>query len=117
MKLLDDYFAIQKQIFDHFGYVEDWAVIPLDDARDSYWRLDGEGPGEVCFADSEDELNSETGNYYVNSIYTQWHLKKWVYRAADFTMICVDTHTDGNKFLKIFDNTKERPMLDDEDGE
>lgn len=34
MKLLDDYFALQQQIFDHFGYREGWRVIPLDDARE-----------------------------------------------------------------------------------
>jgi hypothetical protein len=29
-------------------------------------------------------------------------------------MIVVDTHCDGNQFLQIFDNTKERPMRDTE---
>jgi hypothetical protein len=27
-------------------------------------------------------------------------------------MICVDTRTDGNKFLQIFDNSKERQYSD-----
>lgn len=44
---------------------------------------------------------------YSNEIYTQRFLPKWVYRGKDYTMICVDTHTDGNKFLQIFDNSKE----------
>ncbi len=30
-----------------------------------------------------------------------------VYRGQDYTMISVDTHVDGNKFLQIFDNKKE----------
>lgn len=29
-----------------------------------------------------------------------------VYKKEDFTMICVDTQTDGNDFLSIFDNSK-----------
>lgn len=58
MKLIDDYFELQRQIFEHFGYVEDWRVLPLSDARSYYWRLDGEGPGKVCFADTEEELAS-----------------------------------------------------------
>lgn len=109
MKLLDDYFELQAKIFEHFGYREDWRVIPLDDARHYYWRLDGEGPGNVCFAASEEELATKSGNYYVNEIYTQRFLPKWVYRASDYTMVCVDTHTDGNKFLLVFDNALERP--------
>ena len=39
MKILKEYFELQKQIFDYFGYVEDWKVIPLDDQTDQYWIL------------------------------------------------------------------------------
>jgi hypothetical protein len=106
MELLDKYFEIQKKIYNHFGYVEDWVVIPLDDARPYFWYVTD---SEVHFADTERELDSQEGNYYVNEIYSQRFLPKWVYRADDFTMICVDTHTDGNKFLQVFDNAKERP--------
>ena len=103
MELLDKYFEIQKKIHDHFGYVEDWVVIPLDDARKYFWRCDD---SKVCFADTLEELESESGNYYENEIYTQRFLPKWVYESSDFTMICVDTRTDGNKFLQVFDNSK-----------
>ena len=109
MKKLNEYFALQKEIYDYFGYVEDWRVIPLDDATKYFWYLDGEGYGDsVHFADTEEELAQQTGNYYTNEIYTQRFLPKWVYRAKDYTMVCVDTHTDGNEFLQIFDNSKER---------
>ena len=109
MKQLDDYFALQKQIYDYFGYFEDWRVIPLEDNREHFWRLDGEGPGTVRFAETEALLDDEEMNYYEDDIYTQRHLQKWVYRGKDFTMVCVDTHTDGNQFLRVFDNAKERP--------
>jgi len=107
MDLLDRYFEIQKQIYDHFGYVEDWVEIPLDDCREYFWHLTGEGPGDkVEFAKEENNLFDDG---YSDEICTQQSLKKWVYRADDYTMVCVDTHTDGNKFLRIFDNAKERP--------
>ena len=108
MKKLDEYFKLQKEIYDYFGYVEDWVVIPIDDAREYFWKLDQsfEGSGEVKFACYKDEITKEDSTYS-NSIYTQRFLKKWVYRGKDFTMVCVDTHTDGNKFLQIFDNKKE----------
>lgn len=109
MKLLDQEQAIRQQIFDYFEYVEDWRVLPFDDSTMYYWRLDGESPGNVCFADSEQELTDETGNYYENAIYTQRHLPKWVYRGEDYTMVVVDTQTDGNEWLQILDNAKERP--------
>jgi len=108
MKELDDYISAKNKLFNTFGYIEDWRILPIDDARRYYWRLQGEGPGEVQFADTEKELIEEQDNYYANEIYTQRHLKKWVYRTKDYTMVCVDTHTDGNQFLQIFDNKKER---------
>lgn len=111
MKLLDSYEAIRAEVFAYFGYEEDWRVIPLDDARHYFWKLDGEGPGTVMFANTEEELESETGNYYEHEIYTQRHLPKWVYRGAEFTMIVVDTHCDGNKFLQVFTNANERPVF------
>lgn len=105
MKLLDDYFKLQKEIYDYFGYQEDWVVIPLEDATEYVWTVEDD---HVSFADNLAQLQDEkVGQYYENEIYTQCHLPKYVYRGKDYTMICVDTHIDGNKFLQIFDNTKE----------
>jgi hypothetical protein len=108
LKLLDDYFLLQNKIYSYFGYVENWRVIPIADSRNYYWYLEEEGPGTVYYADTEEELKTQEGNYYEESIYTQRFLPKWVYRVKDFTMVCVDTNTDGNKFLRIFDNSRER---------
>lgn len=107
MKLLNDYGNIKNQIFDYFGYKEDWVVIPFDNCTEYWWKLDGEGPGTVCFAETVREFNEKSGQYFENEIYTQRHLPKWVYRGKDHTMISVDTNTDGNQFLQIFDNKKE----------
>jgi len=116
MKLLDGYFELQKQIYDYFGYKEDWVVIPLEDCREYYWTLDGEKQGnKVWFCDNKNviikliknEFDYGDENIYSYEIYTQHFLPKWVYRGKDFTMICVDTQTDGNKFLSIYSNEKE----------
>ena len=111
MELLDQEQTIRKQIFEYFGYNEDWRVLPLDDAREYYWHLTGEVSGDsVLFAKEEQNLFEGTmEDGYSNQIYTQRHLPKWVYRGADYTMVVVDTHSDGNQFLQIFDNAKERP--------
>lgn len=110
MKLLNDYFALQKKIYDYFGYVEDWKVIPLEDSTQYYWQLDQseDGSGCVRFAEELEQLQDiDDRQYYENQIYTQRFLPKWVYVTDDYTMICVDTQTDGNKFLAVFDNKKE----------
>ena len=108
MELLKDYEEKQKQLFEYFGYVEDWVAIPVDDATEYVWNIVGTvDDGIVRFSDNADKINDEdNGDYYENEIYTQRHLPKWVYEGKDYTMIVVDTHTDGNKFLQIFDNRK-----------
>lgn len=107
MELLNKYMLIQNELFEYFGYVENWRAIPIDDATEYYWTLSGEDSGDnVKFSETKDKLDSD-GDYYCNEVYTQRHLPKWVYRGKDFTMICVNTNVDGNKFLQIFSNDKE----------
>src|SRR5206468_12584364 len=99
MKLLDDYLRLQQELHDYFGYVENWKVIPIEDRREYLWYLTDDEPrnADVNFAKELEDF--KTGNYYSNEIYTQRFLNRWVYRTLDYTMIVVDTHTDGNKFL------------------
>jgi hypothetical protein len=111
--LLNGYFQLQRQIFDYFGYVENWIKIPLRDNTDAYWLLqeNENGGGMVTYAPEEltpallDRENP--GRFNSDSIYMQRFLPRWVSRGKDFTMVCVDTHTDGNKFLAVFSNSKE----------
>ena len=104
MEMLDEYLYAQNFIYDYFGYVENWRAFPIDDRREYFWRLD-EDETEVAF--SSQESMEDEDHLYIDTVYTYRHLDKWVYRAADFTMILVDTMVDGNKFLAIYDNAKE----------
>lgn len=109
MKLLEQYFSLQKEIYSYFGYVEDWNIIPLDDATDMYWILveEPDGSGKVLFyTDPITQEVLDSGLFYSNRIYTQRFLPKWVYPGVDYTLVCVDTQTDGNKFLTVFSNDK-----------
>jgi len=107
MLLLDQYSELRDALFAYFGYVESWHVFPVNDDRRCFWRISGDGPGTLQFADSEEELRSQTGGFYQEEIYAYHHLDKWVYRGKEYTMILVDTRVDGNKFLRIFSNDKE----------
>jgi len=106
MELLKQEQAIRQDIFRYFGYLEDWCVFPFDDATQYYWKVDAE-ERSVMFAKSQGNVITEEGECYANEIYRQRFLPKWVYRGPEYTMILVDTHCDGNKFLQIFDNAKE----------
>ena len=97
MKLLKEYFSLQKEIYKYFGYVENWKLIPIVDDTDVYWYL-GE---DVIFFDynkfDPKKVYDDDFNGYSNVIYTQRHLDQYVYARKEYTMICADTRTDGNK--------------------
>lgn len=83
----------------------------MADLTNVYWTLTGESAHDCVFFNYEDEHNPEDTFSdrwtYAFDIYAQRFLPKWVYRREDYTMICVDAGCDGNKFLAIFDNSKE----------
>lgn len=104
MNIIDNYFTQLQEVYEYFGFKEDWVIYPLEDYREHHWRIvDDE---EVLFGDKNDVIH-ETGNHYSHMIYKQRFYKQWVYRGKDYTMIFVDTMMDGNKFFGIFDNAKE----------
>ncbi len=97
-----------------FDYNEDWKVIPLDDGRDYYWTLYLEEPDKPnsggwlrYHEESKTLLDKNRGQYYEATIYTQRFLPKYVFHGGNYTMVSIDTHTDGNKFLIVLDNDKE----------
>lgn len=108
---ISKYFELQEIVHKHFGYVEDWKVIPLVDHRDMYWILleEENGSGEINYYENPFEDGyGEPGEYYNATIYTQRFLPKWLYRTDDYTMVCMDTHCDGNQYIGVFENLKEQ---------
>ena len=104
MNIFDEYFKLLQEVYNYFGFKEDWTILPLDDRREYDWKIiDDE---EVRYGNKNDIINN-TGEYCSDEIYKQRFYKKWVYRGENHTMIMVDTHVDGNRFLAIFDNSKE----------
>lgn len=104
----ESFTKLREEIFEYFGYVEDWRVLPLMFDLEMYWATDGD---QVVFSEEKENLTDEEliGNHYSNAVYKQRHLTKWVYRGEDYTMIVVDTNTDGNQWLQVLDNSKELP--------
>ena len=106
MKLLDNYLDLQQDIYDYFEYDEKWSVYPIDDSRDHYWFIDR---NSVVFCDKPFDRD-----VIVNGLFYTGVIDDSIYTKEDFTMIQVDTQTDGNIFLQIFDNSK-KVILSDTD--
>lgn len=92
---LDAYFAAKDRVHEGFKY---WMLVG------------GEGVGAQCIYSDEPftEKSIQAGKtIYSGSVYTQRFLPKWVYRTKTHVMVAVDTHTDGNRFLMVFDAARE----------
>lgn len=114
MQALTQYFEAEKAVHEHIGFTEQWKVYPLEDSTEMYWHVNR---NDVYFAETIDALRyglSEEGmfdnpeelpeeDYYKNNLIRT----EYIYRGSEYTGILVDTQTDGNKFLQIFDNSKE----------
>jgi hypothetical protein len=110
--LVDNYFKLQKELFKYFGYTQNWCIIPTDPCMGKYWMITGpKDQSSTSVVWSPVQFTKQTiedgDSIYSGTIYTQRFLSKWVYRGKNHTMVSVDTHTDGNKALMIFDNDKE----------
>jgi len=102
MEALTKYNEQLEKLYSYFGFTPDWVVYPIRDNREDFWRLTD---GHVQYAESMERLNSD-GDFYEDSIYTQRFYKKHAWEGAEYTMIFVDTHTDGMKYFAIFTNNK-----------
>jgi hypothetical protein len=104
MKQLDDFNEAQEALYDYFEFKEDWTAYPIDDRRKFYWHMNAQ---EVKFYDNKEAFETQDDMHaYTDEILHDRFYPKAVYEGADFTLIMVDTHTDGNKFLAIYDNSK-----------
>lgn len=110
MKLFQEYEKNKKEIFEYFGYVEDWRIIPLDFCCEFFWHIEVENRinGSVIFAESKDALlDTHKGDYYCSELFRRRQLPNPVFRGKDYTMIVADTEVDENQVLHVFDNSKE----------
>ncbi len=104
MLQLDNYNAALQSVYDYFGFKEDWPVYPINDRRKYWWKIRA---GEVKFYDNKEAHDKNEGDHtYSEDILQNRYYPKAVYKGEEFTLIIVDTHTDGNKFLSIYDNSK-----------
>jgi hypothetical protein len=109
--MLDEYRSLEEKIYEHFGYVEDWTVFPLDDRRGLWWYVTQH---EVIFQYGKAQYTQamvDAEMYVKDVLYTGRGLPKSVFRAENHTLICVDTQVDGNIFLAIYDNDREIKKL------
>lgn len=104
MKLLDDYNKALEKLLNSSGFKYGWTVYPIEDRREYWWKINSI---EVVYYDSKDayEKQDDTRTYSDEILHNRLYPKA-VYETDGYTLIMVDTHVDGNKFLAIYDNSK-----------
>ena len=100
-KCLEQYLSMEKEIHKLFGYVQEWRVYPIQDMTGVYWCVPQHSDYELRFSQTIDGLGADIGDDPEYSVEV-----KRIFACDGFTMLHVDTHTDGNQFLYILDNKK-----------
>lgn len=109
MKLLNEYSQLQDQLFDYFGFKQEWLHLPVIDVTGCYWDLGEDSiEGDCVVFIEEEEFSDFPKCHYKWPRLEHRFFKKWIYPGKDYTMLVVDTQTDGNRVLAIFDNSKRR---------
>lgn len=95
--LMDEYFDIVNKIVEEVGYFSG----ELEDNRSSFWYINC---GEVRFAKTEEELESQYGDYYCEELYGNDSTK----RLGNNTLITVSDACGHGEYTMVFDNNKYR---------
>ncbi len=114
MKSLKKHTDSLQDIYDYFGYEEKCKVFPIDDRTDYYWDISEDS---VIFCNKKENMIWDDKNNvwtcpknchddFFTDEYFYGDNGKNIYFGKKFTMIVVDTRTDGNSFLAIYDNNK-----------
>ncbi|MBK7380727.1 MAG: hypothetical protein IPJ03_17355 [Ignavibacteriales bacterium] len=103
MNLMDNYNKALDRLYKHVGFKEDWVVYPINDCTDKFWNVEGD---TVKYANTKEEFESESGEYFEDELYKQRFYDKWIYEGKQLTLIFCNTHIDGVCWFRIFDNDK-----------
>ena len=109
MRLLDQYYALRVEILQYFGYGAAWAPYDFSDFREHFWYVN-DTMDRIHHADTEESLRTQTGDRYYEDPIPR-HDRECVLRAAEYTLIVVDTQTSDGLGFMIFTNANERPHL------
>lgn len=101
--VMENFIIAQDALYDHVGFIPDWVVCPIYNATDCYWGVDG---STVKYAETKGEYETESGQFFMDELYTQRFYKKHIYVGVKYTMIMCDPHVDGVKWFRFFDNEK-----------
>ncbi len=101
MELLKDYFKARQRVYNYFGYNAKWHVSPIEDNIEFWWFL----YRETIIMTTGDNKEQAVEKIKNEKYYKAHCIDK--YRKDDYTMLEVETQSDGNIFLSVFDNSKE----------
>jgi len=112
--LIDKYFNILQEVYDYFGYREGWRTFAVVDYREYVWDLiDGDDRVGYSHGPITEESIEYGMDIFDSEVFTYTNQTKWTYEKEDYTMILLDTQTDGNIDLAIFDNKKRQRLTEE----
>ena len=107
IRCMNRFTSSRDELLGTFGVPDTWFTMYPEDHLSDYWFLMGRH--KVVASDQPfTEESIEKGDIiYVNDIFTYRDFSQYVWRKHGLVLISVDTRTDGNKYLGLFDEDRE----------
>lgn len=104
-ELLSRYNELESQILNYFGYQQEWTMLPLDDMTMMSWML---VTNRVIWSDKPLTVEIiKDGEIYDAFAFAAFNMvQRWVWEKEDYTLLRVDTRSDNNYLLMVFDNSR-----------
>lgn len=97
--LLTEYARLEQEILAHFSYEPQWREYLIRDYRGLWWGIDRHTLYYQYENNPPTEDTMRRGQFCTADV-------RSVYRSADgYSMLCLDTQTDGNKYLGVFEDS------------
>lgn len=108
--MLDEYFkrdALERAIFEAFGFKDQWRAFPLWDIRAQYWLRIESRDTLAHNTEPFTKENIEEGKHSSCVLHKTMHMTKSVFEAEGMVMALGDTQCDGNIALFVMDASRE----------
>lgn len=97
-KLLETLQTTEQAIYEYFGLDPQWQDLKFSNCTEYYWRFTEYA--EIYYGDVLKEVTNENA-------YSAFQILDILIKKEKYTLIAMDTQTDGNRYFAIFDNNKE----------
>jgi hypothetical protein len=107
IRCMNRFTSSQDELLGIFGVPDTWFKMYPEDCLSDYWFLLGLNRIVASDLPFTEESIKKGDSICVSAIFTYREFSQYVWRKHGLVLVSVDTQTDGNKHLGLFDEDRE----------